>query len=78
MGRPSPTASPHASDDEGGDEDNYPPPTVSPHASDDEGGDENECDNMAELVVDTLLGINDDGIDDVQDAIVASICCPWY
>ena len=73
MGRPSPTASPHASDDEGGDEDDYPPPTASPHVSDDEGGYENECENMAELAVDTLLGLNDDGNDDVEDAIVASI-----
>ena len=73
MGRPYPTASPHASDDEGGDEDDYPSPTASPHASDDEGGDDNEYDNMAELAVDTLLGLNDNGNDDVEDAIVASI-----
>ena len=73
MRRPSPTASPHASDNEGGDEDDYPPPTASPHASDDEGGDENECDNMAELEVDTLLGLNYDGNDDFEDAIFASI-----
>ena len=41
LGMPYPTASPHASDDEGGDEDDYPSPTASPHAGDDEGGDEN-------------------------------------
>ena len=73
MGRPSPTASHHASDYEGGEEDDYPSPTASPHASDDEGGYENECDNMAELAVDTLLGLNDDGNDDVEDAIVTYI-----
>ena len=50
-----------------------PSPTAYPHASDDEGGDENECDNMAELEVDTLLGLNDNGNDDVEDDIVASI-----
>ena len=73
MGRPSPTASHHASDYEGGEEDDYPSPTASPHASGNEGGDENECNNMAELAVDTLLGINDDGNNYVEDSIVTSI-----
>ena len=49
MRRPSPTASPRASDDEGGDEDDYPSPTASPHASDDEGGNEKKCENMAQV-----------------------------